>query len=306
MNAREIVTALGGRWHGHYGMVPCPAHADLTPSLKVADGENGDVVVHCFGGCNWRDVKNALRRDGLLPDWGERSMPRPDPEVQARRMAEREAEERCRTAAAREIWRKAIPATGTPVEIYLRSRGISLPPPPTIRFHPNLRHGPTGLLFPAMVAAVQGPDGKVTGVHRTFLLPSGGGKAPVSPAKMMLGPCTGAAVRLAVALPRLGISEGIESGLSVMQAAPGLPVWAALSAPGMKALAMPPGVQEVILLADGDDPGDRAAQRAAQEFLRQCKKARIARPPRGMDFNDLLRLPENVVPLDTRQVARHV
>ena len=70
MTARGITTALGGRWHGSYGMVKCPTHhPDTEPSLKVSDGENGDVIVYCFGGCPWQDFKTALRRAGLLPEW---------------------------------------------------------------------------------------------------------------------------------------------------------------------------------------------------------------------------------------------
>jgi putative DNA primase/helicase len=42
-------------------------------------------------------------------------------------------------------------------------------------------------------------------------------------------------VRLAEASDELGISEGIESGLSVQQAT-GLPVWAALSTGGLTGL----------------------------------------------------------------------
>ena len=49
-----------------------------------------------------------------------------------------------------------------------------------------------------MVALVTtGVDGTALAVHRTFLARDGGGKAPVDPQKMMLGPCRGGAVRLA-------------------------------------------------------------------------------------------------------------
>ena len=96
MNAREIVAALKGRWCHGYGMAKCPTHADHTPSLKVSDGEHGDVIVHCFAGCPWQDVKAALRHDGLLPDRGSEAAPRPDPKAQARRKAECEAKERRR------------------------------------------------------------------------------------------------------------------------------------------------------------------------------------------------------------------
>jgi hypothetical protein len=46
-------------------------------------------------------------------------------------------------------------------------------------------------------------------IHRTFLVPDGRGKAPVSPAKMMLGPCRGGAVRLGEAGEVLMVGEGI-------------------------------------------------------------------------------------------------
>ena len=48
-----------------------------------------------------------------------------------------------------------------------------------------------------MVALVsRGPNDAPTAIHRTFLARDGGGKAPIDPAKMMLGPCRGGAVRL--------------------------------------------------------------------------------------------------------------
>ncbi len=73
MRARAVVKALGGRWAGRYGMARCPAHKDRTPSLKVSDPPAGsdEPIFHCFAGCDWRDVKDALRRDGLLPERGQ-------------------------------------------------------------------------------------------------------------------------------------------------------------------------------------------------------------------------------------------
>ena len=38
MTAREIVAALDGDWHGHYGMVPAPGHSKRDRSVKVMDG----------------------------------------------------------------------------------------------------------------------------------------------------------------------------------------------------------------------------------------------------------------------------
>lgn len=65
------------------------------------------------------------------------------------------------------------------------------------------------------------------------------------------------------------------------------PQW---SRPG---LVVPEGVKRLVLLADADngDPESAEAllQRAARRFKRQGLEVRIARPPTGMDFNDLLR-----------------
>ena len=61
-----------------------------------------------------------------------------------------------------------------------------------------------------MVAAVQTQDGRLGGLHRTFLRPNGSGKADVEPVKKMLGACRGGAVRLAPAGPRLALCEGMD------------------------------------------------------------------------------------------------
>src|SRR5262249_55671832 len=79
------------------------------------------------------------------------------------------------------------PAQGTVVETYLASRGLSLPMPDSLRFHPNMKY-PGGGAWPAMVAIVtNGTTGKPQSIHRTFLKPDGSGKAPVPTQKMMLG-----------------------------------------------------------------------------------------------------------------------
>ena len=45
----------------------------------------------------------------------------------------------------------------------------------------------------------------------------------------------------------------------------------------------------MIVLADGDEPGEAAAQDCARRWKREGRRVRIARPPHGMDFNDLLK-----------------
>ncbi len=70
MTAREIIKALDGRWGGTSGIACCPAHDDRDPSLSIRDGVDGEPVFKCFAGCDWRDVKDALRARGLLPERG--------------------------------------------------------------------------------------------------------------------------------------------------------------------------------------------------------------------------------------------
>jgi hypothetical protein len=267
-------------------MARCPAHDDRAPSLAIADAKNGKVLVRCHAGCDQRDVIAALRAGGAWPEMG-RGVPQllrkpgrqppPEPDCDALK----------RTEAALAIWRASHPAEGTPVKTYLRSRGLTIPIPPSIRFHIGLKH-PSGGVWPAMVALVRhGADGKPIGIHRTFLARDGKGKAPVNPAKMMLGPCRGGAVRIGQAGDALMVGEGIETCLAAMQAS-GRAAWAALSTSGLRALDQPRAVCDLIVLADGDDPGEAAAQDCAWRWKREGRRVCIARPPQGMDFNDLL------------------
>jgi len=43
------------------------------------------------------------------------------------------------------------------------------------------------------------------------------------------------------------------------------------------------------VLADGDEAGERAANTAALRWTREGRLVRIARPPAGADFNDVLK-----------------
>jgi hypothetical protein len=83
------------------------------------------------------------------------------------------------------------------------------------------------------------------------------------------------------------VGEGIETCLSAMMAK-GIPAWAALSTSGLRALDLPDHVRDVIVLADGDAAGEAAARNCAFRWKREGRRVRIARPPAGMDFNDLL------------------
>jgi hypothetical protein len=286
MTAQALARTLGGRKTGSSWMARCPAHDDREPSLAISVARDGKTLVRCHAGCDQRDVIAALRARGVW-DADERRPIRFFRKPDRLSPPELDSDAARRPEAALAIWRGSQSAEGTLVETYLRSRGLTIPIASSIRFHARLKH-PSGAVWPAMVVLVtHGADGKPIGIHRTFLARDGSAKAPVDPAKMMLGLCRGGAVRLGEAGAALMVGEGIETCLAVMQAT-GRPAWAALSTSGLHALDLPHEVREVIVLADGDDPGEAAAQDCGCRWKREGRRVRIARPPLGLDFNDLL------------------
>jgi hypothetical protein len=266
-------------------MARCPAHDDREPSLSISEADGGKVLVRCHAQCKQTVVISALRARGL---W---DLADGDPEIGLSAENQRPAgAEGCgaeRTKAALAIWNDAKPAAGTLVMHYLAKRGLQVSILSSLRFHPRLKH-PTDGIWPGMVALVtRGGDGMPVAIHRTFLARDGSAKAPVKPAKMMLGPCRGGAVRLSAHSSVLMVGEGIETCLAAMQAT-GHPAWAALSTSGLRSLELPDDINDVIVLADGDEPGEAAARSCALRWSRKDRRVRIARPPRGLDFNDLL------------------
>jgi hypothetical protein len=174
---------------------------------------------------------------------------------------------------------------GTAVEHYLRAREIMIEVPYCLNFHPRLFHSPSGKFFPAMVAERQNVFGEHVAIHRTYLAWERAAKAPVSEVRMDLGPAKGTAIRLSPLAEELLVGEGIETVLSAIQAT-GKPGWAAGGL--LRDLLLPPEVRRVVILADGDAPGERAATAAATRWIREKREVRIARAPSGKDFNDLL------------------
>jgi putative DNA primase/helicase len=283
--AAIIAKALDGRKAGRGWTARCPAHDDHNPSLSIRDGEDGKVLVFCHAGCSQAEVIAALRTRGLWKQRDQRLFNRAAQRDAASELPDRDDQKRTEWALAK--WQSGASAIGTLVEAYLHSRGLHIPPPPTLRFHPGLKH-PSGDVWPAMIALVtSGSDNTPLAIHRTFLARDGGSKAPIDPQKMMLGPCRGGAVRLGVPSNMLMIGEGLETCLAAMQAT-GNPAWAALSTSGLLTLALPGDVRHVVMLADGDEPGEEAARACAWRWKREGRRVRIAHPPQGMDFNDML------------------
>src|SRR5260370_1713563 len=126
--------------------------------------------------------------------------------------------------AARRLLVMSYPIAGTIAETYLRTRGIAITPDlRPLRFHPRcfyrITDEATGKdryeVWPALLATVTDLDGKVTGVHRTWLDPSGRDKAPLSSPRRALGDLLGHGVRFGTADDVMAAGEGLETVLSV-------------------------------------------------------------------------------------------
>jgi hypothetical protein len=250
--------------------------------MTIRDGDRAPLV-KCHLGCDPRQIVTALRQSGHWPEVFQVGTPLRGGAY------ERQRREKETHRYLLSIWRGAQPITGTPAETYLRERGIRGELPPSLRYA-VLKHTDTGLLLPAMVAAVQAPDRSICGIHRTYLRADGAGKAPVSKPRKMLGRFMGGAIRFAAAGLEMAIGEGIETTLSYMQAT-GMPSWAAICTSGMRSIVLPPLPMAAVvhLLVDLDAAGEEAAEAAAARLDREGRKVRLARPTTGKDFNDALR-----------------
>jgi len=287
-DARTTTAALGGRWLRHYGRARCPVcHGGERGNypLSIADGASGALLLHCFKGCTFNEIIGALRGLGILDGKGRYRAP--TPEDMARLRAERQAEADKRAAQADACWRESRPTEGTLAETYLRNRGITCVLPETLRFQPACWHA-SAKRFPALIARVDGCERFA--IHRTYLRPDGTGKAEVEPAKAMLGPTGGGAVRLTDGPEPLVVCEGVETGLSLASGLLRRPaeVWAALSTRGMRGLRLPPSPGRLTIATDGDDPGRAAGHDLAERAHALGWAVSILDPGDGADFNDVL------------------
>jgi putative DNA primase/helicase len=281
MTAATIAAACGNaRREGRDWRCICPVHGGH--SLMLRDGCNA-LLVKCWNGCDTRDVLAELRRIGMLAGHSNGAHT-----AKANVRSDDRGDADRRTEIARRIWESARNARGTAVTRYLAGRSITIPPPPSLRWVPALRR-PDGTRAPAMVARVDGLDGQLIGVHRTWFDRHAAGLWRRRD-RASLGPIGGGAVRLAPAAGRLLVAEGIETTLAGMVAI-GLPGWAALSTSGLVALRLPEIAQAVIILVDNDrsGAGEHAAAAAASRWLSEGRRVKLVLSPEiGTDIADLL------------------
>ena len=259
-----------------------------------ATGQHGDlldIIRESLGLQDFRDVADEARRFLSLPHSDPRSAPDRD---RSRAFSHDTSGQASGNAeAARRLRAMSRPIAGTLAETWLRHRDLTrLPDLSSLRFHPNCYYRadadtPTQT-WPAMIAAVTDLDGRVTGIHRTWLARDGKGKAPVAMPRRAMGDLLGHAVRFGAVSDVLAAGEGIETVLSLHEVMPDLPLAACLSSAHLAAMVFPPTLRRLYVLRDDDPAGDRAVmtlQARTQEAGIEC----LVLSPRLADFNDDLR-----------------
>ncbi len=253
-----------------------------TDAASAEYGDLLDVIRESCGFIDFRDVAEEARRFLGLPksehrlvSQGTKPAPRGSPE------------------SARRLFAISRPIAGTLAEAYLHERGIvTVHHAGALRFHPRCYYRPDEHAqteaWPAMVACVTALDGRIMGVHRTWLDPSGHGKAPIDTPRRAMGELLGNAVRFGSADDVLAAGEGIETMLSLRCALPTMPMVAALSASHLAALLLPPTLRRLYIARDADPAGDRAAATLSTRAQEAGLEA-ITLSPRLGDFNDDLR-----------------
>jgi len=250
---RVILTERGGEYHGL-----CPFHTEKTPSFTVHDTKG---FYHCFGcgahgnvydwlmdqqGMTFVEAVRVLESETGLDDPASAEKARADIERARKMRAEEEARKEAKDLdRAKATWKDARSPEQSAVSLYLGWRGLDLPKVSPLKCHPSLpywhlRKGSKDYeilgRYPAMLAAIQGPDGRFIGLHRTYLSLENGGKAkipdPDNPGeflkpKKMQGNVMGGAIRLTAPAPFMAIAEGIENALTALKAKPDLSVWVA-------------------------------------------------------------------------------
>lgn len=277
VGAVVTLQSTGNEWRGC-----CPFHKDGSPSLYIYKGGRR---WYCFGCSKGGDVIDFVRELHQVDFRSAASMLAAGdmPAVSLPPIDRPERSKEDRVEEARAIWRASSSATGTLVETYLKSRGLDLPIPETIRFA-SLTYGKRGPQHPCLVAAIVGADNRLCGIQRTYLAADGLGKANVAKPKLSLGRISGGAIRLAPAANELAVCEGLEDGLTVQQEH-GRAVWVAAGAGNMHKMAFPALVSRVVIGGDADEAGRKGAEAARKAFVARHMAARVIFPAGAKDFN---------------------
>lgn len=184
---------------------------------------------------------------------------------------------------------------GDPVMKYLHSRKIMVRPD-NIKFNPKCYESDTKKEYPAMIARIQNSNGQPISLHRTYL--NGAGKADIeSPKKIMTATesLQGSAIRLFTPGDTifsdgiLGVSEGVETALSVSQLF-GIATWSVLNTALMESFVPPKEYKEIVIFGDNDAnfAGQKSAYILANRLYIAGLLVRVEIPEVVGDWNDIL------------------
>jgi len=250
-------------------------------------GDLLDVIRESCGLIEFRDVADEARRFLAMPR----------PQAPANGAQRQPAVAHGSPDAARRLFAMSQPIAGTLADRYLAGRGILLGyRERSLRFHPgcyyrDLVTGETQAL-PALIAAVTGIDGKITGLQRTWLDPASAGKAQLADPRRSLGNLLGNGIWLGLEagapVPVMAAGEGFETMASLRTVMPALPVAAATSANHLGGLSFPRDCRRLYIAADADAAGRHGIERLSQRAGEAGILAMVLRPQLG-DFNDDLR-----------------
>lgn len=279
MSLHAIVQALGGDLYdrGRRANVPAPGHSrhDRSVSLLL---EGGRVVVHTFGGSDWREVLDHLRALDLIDA---ANAPRSVTAVEASPAPATHLERR---DAALRLWEGGRAIAGTASERYWRSRGLAgpLPSPAVLRHNadtPVSAYRPRGHARPALLAAIHEADGTFTAVEVTYLTGHGRRATDLRLARKTVGPAPGGcAIRLDEVGEEMLVGEGVFTTRSASEWF-GLPGWALGSTRNLRVWRPPAGVRSVLIAADRGRDGEASAERLRAGLVRSGVAAAVALPP---------------------------
>jgi hypothetical protein len=255
--------------------------------VDAATGEHGDLLDLIRLNRGLRSLSEAFDEARAFLN---------EPPSQARKPAAREIPKRRARKpdeAAARLFALASSVRGTTAETYLRGRGITaVLDYPALSFLANCHYRAEGSIepkpLPALIARVTDLNGRITGVHRTWLRVDGGGKADLPEPRKALGTLYGHGVRFGAPDAVLLAGEGIETMPALRSVLPHLPSVAALSAAHLGALLLPEGLKRLYVACDNDRAGLDAGLALASRAISQGIAARLLVPDRK-DFNDDLK-----------------
>lgn len=253
---RAYALLLGGDVSGQQILFPAPGHSrrDRSAALRFAQGAPDGFLIHSFAGDDPLPIRDYVREQLKLASSRSARIPLPSPASIPDRV------DRDKTARALAIWHEARAPGDTPVEFYLRRRGLLLPDEAAgeaIRFHPSCPFAKSQT--PAMVCLVRDiVTNAPKAIHRTAITRMGEKVKVAGIDRLSLGSVHNGAIKITPdenVTICLGVSEGVENALSLraINRFGTSPVWSLISASGLRSLPVLTGIETLWIAVDRDN-----------------------------------------------------